>query len=402
MKVEKRKKSRIRFKADYLSKSKPVILTDLYSNQPLGKIKTPNQAIAALGDIPIMVRGSYEGLFSKKDVDGEFSDIGSYIRHIRQNPGTDLYCSEQGTPEEILSLFQFPEESIIGPEQPISHLFLGPKGMRTIFHWDGDHRHVFLTQIFGRKRVYLVSPEHSPSMAPIFNLSGFNFHDLNQKQKNDFIRERRGWVAEIEPGETLYFPKGFWHYVEYIGNSMSINVRFRASLSEDLFSACNGLYQIQMLSHFIKNEATARKVAVELLRVFNRRYKDGLERYDAFIAALTVACHKHCPKGTFQPSLYPEIGTERLILETRAPSLSRKPGFIFDSPLDNQEGNTIHPAHQSRIDYAIKSCGTTPTQKAWFKKLLELKDDVDRLSDPQDAALLSNVMQFYPAAYMPE
>jgi hypothetical protein len=280
-------------------------------------------------------------------------------------------------------------------------MFLGPKGMRTIFHWDGDHRHVLLTQIFGKKRVYLVSPEESPSMMPVFNMSAFNFQDLSPEEKVRFIRERNGLIADIGPGDTLFFPKTFWHYVEYVTDSMSVNVRFRSNLSENLFAACNGLYQVQMLGFSIRNENTALKVASEILRTFNRKYTGGIARYDATVSHLNAACMKHCTQAFKKARTYPDLNPERLALETRSPSVTRKPGYGFDSPIDSAALDSPHPIHQGRIENVLKILKPTPQQLAWLKQVLGLDALPGESGDAEETAYVAHVFQFFPGAYLP-
>lgn len=86
-------------------------------------------------------------------------------------------------------------------------------------------------QIFGRKRVILFSPDYFRSLYP--HPVGHP-HDRQTQvdfDKPDFdwfprFREIRGMEVALEPGEVLYIPNLWWHYIESEMHSNTISINF--------------------------------------------------------------------------------------------------------------------------------------------------------------------------------
>ena len=108
--------------------------------------------------------------------------------------------------------------------------FVGPKGSRTGFHTDDDHRN-FLCQISGKKKLWLASPSQTPFMyrSKKYEFGGMtsevdrwnvdlNKHPLYQKAK----------IASIvlEPGEMAYIPRQWWHAAENLTPISSVGWRY--------------------------------------------------------------------------------------------------------------------------------------------------------------------------------
>src|SRR5690606_15077205 len=58
----------------------------------------------------------------------------------------------------------------------------------------------------------------------------FNFHSIANLKEPDFdkfpaLKNIQGLEAEIKPGETLFMPSGYWHYIQYVTEGFSISVR---------------------------------------------------------------------------------------------------------------------------------------------------------------------------------
>jgi hypothetical protein len=93
-------------------------------------------------------------------------------------------------------------------------------------HYDVDLSHVFLNQIHGRKRVILFSPDQSRHLyhLPFTVASHVNILDPDFK-KHPALAHVRGQEVMLEPGETLFIPRGYWHNIEYTDGGYSISLR---------------------------------------------------------------------------------------------------------------------------------------------------------------------------------
>jgi len=125
--------------------------------------------------------------------------------------------------------------------QGLPFMFFGGEGSATRNHIDIDMSHVFITQFQGKKRIWLFPNNQSDLMYKL----PYNFHsiaNLKSSSLEEFpaLKYLDGYEAVIGPGDTLYMPAGWWHYIQYETEGYSISVRALAnSLSEKLKGARN-------------------------------------------------------------------------------------------------------------------------------------------------------------------
>lgn len=105
-------------------------------------------------------------------------------------------------------------------------MFFGGEGSVTRNHIDIDMSHVFITQFKGIKRIWLFPWEQSNLMYKL----PYNFHSLPNIKDPDYrefpaLLYLDGYEAVLQPGETLYIPSGWWHYIQYETEGYSVSVR---------------------------------------------------------------------------------------------------------------------------------------------------------------------------------
>ncbi|GAB0157264.1 cupin-like domain-containing protein [Chryseobacterium sp. Alg-005] len=105
-------------------------------------------------------------------------------------------------------------------------MFFGGEGSITRNHIDIDMSHVFITQFQGIKKIWLFPWEQSDLMYKL----PYNFHSITNIKEPDYrefpgLLYLNGYEAVIQPGETLYIPSGYWHYIQYETEGYSVSVR---------------------------------------------------------------------------------------------------------------------------------------------------------------------------------
>jgi hypothetical protein len=235
-----------RFVRDYLLTRTPVIITDLFAGQPIDQIRTLEDASEAFGNVPLHVQTEYAVAASSPESVVETTiSFDEYWAHVRANPNTALLCTEYEIPAEIMKLFRLPELCLAndqgepeilsmprkyGDHDLCSNIFVANRGNRAHLHFDGDHRQVLLHQLFGRKLVLLFQPEACVRLRTMSGSpwsSGVYLEQMSQQEQLDFVAEVGGYYAVLEPGETIYMPMLIWHYLGYIDDAMSFNLRFK-------------------------------------------------------------------------------------------------------------------------------------------------------------------------------
>lgn len=107
-----------------------------------------------------------------------------------------------------------------------SKVWLSPAGTVTLTHWDtADNLHL---QLLGSKRFTLFGPSESAGLYPNGMLSSVpngcrvdpEAPDLERYPR---FRDVRGSRADLAPGDGLYIPRGAWHHVRTVADSLSVN-----------------------------------------------------------------------------------------------------------------------------------------------------------------------------------
>lgn len=104
--------------------------------------------------------------------------------------------------------------------------WIGPKGTISGFHADTANN--VYTQIKGRKMFIICSPKYNKTMYPSskhiygavaseVDINNFNEEKHPNFKSNDFK------IAILEPGDVLFVPQNWWHYVQALDSSISIS-----------------------------------------------------------------------------------------------------------------------------------------------------------------------------------
>lgn len=156
--------------------------------------------------------------------------IKDFITRIReQAPTNDLYLTAGNrfleNPTFSALLEDLPKDlGFLTPDitQPNRfNLWIGPAGTTTHLHHDVDN--VLLAQFLGSKKAYLIP---SIQLHRVSNILGV-FSSLNLSQPTTLAALRDTGKIDIyeytlEPGDALFIPVGWWHYLEALANSISV------------------------------------------------------------------------------------------------------------------------------------------------------------------------------------
>lgn len=191
------------------------------------------------------------------------TSFGSYLDHISEGPS-----------EQRLFLFNLlldkPElRKEIRPRVLAKNflsgfplMFFGGEGSSVRLHYDIDRSHVFLSQFEGRKKVWLFAPDQSDLLYRL----PYNFHgivDLRHPDLERFpaLRYVKGHECILEPGDTLFIPAGYWHYIQYMTQGYSVSYR---ALSASFSDKIKGIWNLTVI----------RKLDTVLRKVFGERWFD--------------------------------------------------------------------------------------------------------------------------------
>ena len=218
------------FQASYMEPLRPVIVADMASSCPALAKWTPQFFAEKYGELPVKV---YNASFAEPGT--------SYMASVKQMPFRE-YLRLMLTSTLDLRMFAFnifwhaPElrEDISFPplangfSKKLLFMFFGCKNSATPMHYDPDLAHLFHTVMYGKKRVVLFHNDQSRNLyRNPFTTRSYIDVDNPDFDKFPRLKEATGYEEILEPGETVFIPSGYWHYMVYEEGGYSICTRRR-------------------------------------------------------------------------------------------------------------------------------------------------------------------------------
>lgn len=145
--------------------------------------------------------------------------------------------------------FKFPDFGI-RLMKGLPMLFFGGTNSYTFMHYDIDLANIFHFHFEGRKKCILFSQEETKYLYKVP-------HSLITREDIDFdqpdlkkwpaLKNAKGYVTQLEHGNVLYIPEGYWHYMKYITPGFSMSLRAIARKPKNFSKA---LYNIFIMRHY--------------------------------------------------------------------------------------------------------------------------------------------------------
>lgn len=232
--------------AELLNRREPAILTGFGSVWKAFSSWTPEYLVATLGKREVDVntasddRDFLQSFFDQTKTRMQFahlldivfgkhaSDKRYYMMGVRDWSFLGDLANDVSIPLEVGGRRFFPAGS---------GLWVGQKGNITGLHYDPWHG--FLGQIVGRKGVILFGPDESSNLYPD---APFGRRLASTRLPTECLSADRSafpklyqaerFEAVLNPGELLYVPPYWWHYVESLDDVISLSLRYDARWSE--------------------------------------------------------------------------------------------------------------------------------------------------------------------------
>jgi hypothetical protein len=217
----------------YYAANHPVILTDLMDGWKAKSAWSPSYFERILG--PVEVELSI-GRNTEADCNRNFKRVAqtrtmAEVVDLITNAGetNDVYMISNNRnmerPElQVLLADIAPDPAIFDATKTQFHtcLWFGPAGTVTPLHHDQNNN--MFCQLYGRKRVRLISPDETELLA-----DAEDFYSPVSLDAPDYARFP--WLAEVtvkevilEPGEALFIPVGWWHDVRSLEVSINLSL----------------------------------------------------------------------------------------------------------------------------------------------------------------------------------
>ena len=134
-------------------------------------------------------------------------------------------------------------------------LFFGGEDSYTFMHYDIDLANILHFQFQGKKecilfpyteKKHLYKVPHSLITHESINFSNPDF------EKWPALKNARGYKTELDHGQTLYMPEGYWHYMRYITPGFSMSMRSLARNPKNLSKAFYNIFVMRNLDNIMR------------------------------------------------------------------------------------------------------------------------------------------------------
>lgn len=220
------------FYRDYFFRSCPVLLRGLTANWKAVRLWTPDYFANRFGDYEVDIttgRNADPAHESNYDQHKTQITMRDYVQMVVEGGETnDYYMVAKNyllsRPEfhELYDHFSAPDGYLDANNMKNKvRVWFGPKGTISQLHHDSGP--ILLAQIYGRKQVKLISPYHLASVSS--DGEWLSPVDPDHVDYARFPGMRNVDVLEVtlEPGEILFVPLGWWHWVKALDVSISLS-----------------------------------------------------------------------------------------------------------------------------------------------------------------------------------
>jgi len=236
------------FSDSYFTPLRPLVIKDLAKTWPASKKWTPDFFKEQYGNKQVKV---YDESFvaAGKHYMSKLKTISlrEYIDTIMtssQNLRMFLYNIKSEIPE-LVDDINFPT-LVNGLSKNFVFMFFGCKGSVTQMHFDIDMSHVLHTSILGKKTVYLFPYEQGNNLHRYpFTCRSYVDVECPDFEQYPGLKDAQGYKVELEPGETLYIPSGYWHHFVYDEPGYAVSLRCS---NQTLMGRLHGYYNLFIMS----------------------------------------------------------------------------------------------------------------------------------------------------------
>jgi len=129
-------------------------------------------------------------------------------------------------------------------------LFFGGTNSHTFMHYDIDLANIFHFHFEGKKQCILFDQKQNKYLYNIpYSLINREDIDMSSPDLNKWpaLKKAKGYITELNHGEVLYMPEGYWHYMKYLTPGFSMSLRAIARNPKNLGKA---IYNIFIMRYF--------------------------------------------------------------------------------------------------------------------------------------------------------
>ena len=245
------------FLRNYIKPQKPVVIENLVDDWPAINKWSLDYMKEIAGDVNVPLYDDrpvdYKDGFNEPHATMKMSE---YVDLLKSKP-TKFRIFLWNILKEIPSLrkdFSYPE---IGLKlmKKLPMLFFGGRDSYTFMHYDIDLADILHFHFEGKKQCILFSQSENKYLYKIP-------HSLITREDIDFanpdfekwpaLKKAKGYTANLEHGNVLYMPEGYWHYMRYLTPGFSMSLRAIARKPKNLGKAVYNVFVMRNIDNLMR------------------------------------------------------------------------------------------------------------------------------------------------------
>ncbi|MCU0393199.1 MAG: cupin-like domain-containing protein [Thermoflexibacter sp.] len=129
-------------------------------------------------------------------------------------------------------------------------VFFGGQDAKVFMHYDLDFPNLFHVQFEGKKQCVLVDPQETKYMYRLPH--SWLCHEDIDFDNPDFerfpaLKKVKPYITNLQHGEMLYMPEGWWHYMKYLTAGFSLSLR---SLAGRPMNLMKGIANVAFIRYY--------------------------------------------------------------------------------------------------------------------------------------------------------
>lgn len=244
--------SKKEFLENYVRPQKPVVIEHLVDDWPatqkwnLDYIKkvAGEKLVPLYDDRPINSKQK----FNEPHSEMKMADYIDLLKSKPTNYRIFLYHLLKEVPV-LQKDFRFPNLGLRFLKQ-LPTLFFGGEHSKVFMHYDIDYANILHFHFHGKKRCIIYPPSETKYLYKVPHaLISREDIDFNNPDFEKFpvLKKAKGYVTELNHGEALYMPEGYWHQMTYLTPGFSMSLR---ATSRTLTNFSKAVYNLVVMRNF--------------------------------------------------------------------------------------------------------------------------------------------------------
>jgi len=134
-------------------------------------------------------------------------------------------------------------------------LFFGGTDSYTFMHYDIDLANIFHFHFEGKKEIILFDQQQNKHLykVPYALITREDIDFSNPDfEKWPELKKAKGYTTQLEHGQVLYMPEGYWHYMKYITPGFSMSLRAIARNPKNLGKAIYNIFVMRTIDNVMR------------------------------------------------------------------------------------------------------------------------------------------------------